>query len=118
MKARLDQRQTRHAAADWNLFAFRARLDDGAGGEAAFFFGDGFGIDQPLAVAGATGLFVLLAGKAAEAEKAADFGAGRVHDDSGLLGREPVGAGHRHTGITLAASRMRCNSTDWDSYIL
>lgn len=30
----------------------------GAGGEAALFFFDGFGIDEPLAVAGAAGLFL------------------------------------------------------------
>ena len=59
MKARLDQRQTRHAAADWNLFAFRARLDDAASGQTALFFGDGFGVDEPLAVAGAAGLLLL-----------------------------------------------------------
>ena len=31
---------------------------DGTGGEAALFFCHGFGVDEPLAVAGAAGLFL------------------------------------------------------------
>ncbi len=31
----------------------------GAGGQPALFIGDGFGVDEPLAVAGAAGLFLL-----------------------------------------------------------
>jgi hypothetical protein len=97
--------------------AFRFGFN-GAGGKAAFFFGDGFGIDQPLAIARAAGLFFLRAGEAAKAEEAADFGAGGIHCDSGLLGGEPVGEILRHGYITLAASLSGFNSTDKDSYTI
>jgi hypothetical protein len=59
-------------------------------GDAAFFFGDGFGIDQPLAIAGAAGLFLFFAREAAEAEQAADFSAGGVEFEGGLLGGKPT----------------------------
>lgn len=91
---------------------------DVSSGEAAFFFGDGFGIDEPLAVAGAAGLFFLGARQAAEAEQAADFGAGRIHYDSSLLGGEPVGEILRHGYVTLAVSLSGFNSTDKDSYTI
>jgi hypothetical protein len=84
----------------------------GTGGEAALFFCNRFGIDEPLAVAWAAGLFLLCAGEAAETEQAADFGARRVHYDGGLLGGKPVGEIPRHDYITLAASLFRFNSTD------
>jgi hypothetical protein len=84
----------------------------GALGQAAFFFGYGFGVDEPLAVAGAAGLLLFGAGEAAEAEQAADFGAGRVHHDGGLLGGKPIGEAFRHNQITLAVSIMPFNSTD------
>ena len=43
----------------YGLFASRRlALGGGAGGEAAFFSGDGLGVDEPLAVAGASGLLL------------------------------------------------------------
>jgi hypothetical protein len=67
-----------------------------ARGAAAFFFGDGFGIDQPLAVTWATRLFLFFAREPAKAEEAADFGAGGVEFEGGLLGGEPavLSSGH------------------------
>jgi hypothetical protein len=50
----------------------------GAFGGAAFFFDDGFRIDQPLTV---DGLFLFFIQEAARAEPAADLGAGGVHCD-------------------------------------
>ena len=84
--------------------------------QAVFFFCYGFGVDEPLAVAGAAGLFLLGAGEAAEAQEATNFGAGRVHHDGGLLSGEPVGEALRHLLVTLAVGIFAFNSTDWDFY--
>ena len=54
-----EQRQGWHGVPCRGLFALRAGLDDGATGQTALFFGDGFGVDEPLAVAGAAGLLLL-----------------------------------------------------------
>ena len=45
----------------------KARFGDAGALGAVFFFGDGFGIDEPLAVAWASLLFLLFAGETAQA---------------------------------------------------
>ncbi len=74
-------------------------------GGATLFADDRLSVDQPLSVAWAAGLFSFVAGEATEAEEAADFGAGGVHLDGGLLCGEPAVSVCGHGGGSFGVSQ-------------
>jgi hypothetical protein len=70
------------------------------------------GIDEPVAVSGASGLFLFFAGEATQAEQATDFGAGGIHFDGSLLGGKPRFLVSRQLGLDSSSelARMRRNA--------
>jgi hypothetical protein len=69
-------------------------------------FHDRSRVDQPLAIPRATPLLSFVAAEAAKTEQPADFGAGGVHFDGGLLRGEPpvMTFGHGHFFLTVQPS--------------
>ena len=76
----------------WNVSAFCGTTS---------LFHDRSRVDQPLAIPRATPLLSFVAAEAAKTEQAADFGAGGVHFDGGLLRGEPpvMTFGHGHFSL-------------------
>jgi len=82
------------------------------GGEldfAALLFGDGLGVDQPLAGARTAGLSALDSGEAPDTDEAADFGAGGIEYGGNRLRGEPsaVASAHHDRSSTVTMGNAR-----------